>query len=80
MRADEKGLFLITDLEPLPPVLGDIDRLEQVFANLLDNAIKHTPQGGTVTIRGRHATVETVEISIMDTGPGMTQEQLPACF
>ena len=79
-RADEKGLFLITDLEPLPPVLGDIDRLEQVFANLLDNAIKHTPQGGTVTIRGRHTALETVEISIMDTGPGMTKEQLPHVF
>lgn len=80
MRADEKGLFLITDLEPLPPILGDIDRLEQVFANLLDNAIKHTPQGGTVTIRGRHIALGTVEISVMDTGPGMTKEQLPHVF
>jgi len=80
MRADEKGLFLITDLEPLPLVLGDIDRLEQVFANLLDNAIKHSPREGTVTIRGLHTAPETVEISILDTGPGITKEQLPHVF
>lgn len=80
LRAEEKNLFLITDLEPLSKVAGDIDRLEQVFGNLLDNAIKHTPQGGSVTIRGRQVTAETVEISIMDTGPGLTKEQLPHIF
>jgi two-component system, OmpR family, sensor kinase len=80
MRASEKGVFLVSDLEPLPPVTGDIDRLEQVFANLLDNAIKHSSQGGTVTIRGRHTASETVEISVIDTGPGISQEQLPHVF
>ena len=69
MRADEKGIFLTKDVETLPPVMGDIDRLEQVFANLLDNAIKHSLQGGTVTIRGRHTSSETVEIFCDRYGP-----------
>ncbi|MBN1691859.1 MAG: HAMP domain-containing histidine kinase [Dehalococcoidia bacterium] len=80
LRTEEKGLFLITDLEPLPPVLGDIDRLEQVFANLLDNAIKHSIQESTITIRGRHPSPDTVEISVIDTGPGMTAEQMAHAF
>jgi signal transduction histidine kinase len=80
MRAEEKSIFLVIDLEPLPQVMGDIDRLEQVFNNLLDNAIKHTPRGGTVTVRGRHNNFETVEISVIDTGPGISKEKLPHVF
>jgi two-component system OmpR family sensor kinase len=80
LRAEEKKLFLVTDVEPMPSVLGDIDRLEQVFGNLLDNAIKHTPETGSVIIRGRQATDETVEISVIDSGPGLTGEQLPHIF
>jgi signal transduction histidine kinase len=80
IRAEEKGVSLIKDVETLPPVMGDIDRLEQVFANLLDNAIKHSPQGGTVTIRGRNTSSEIVELSVIDTGPGITKEQLPHVF
>jgi signal transduction histidine kinase len=80
IRAEEKQIFLVTDLEPLPQVYGDIDRLEQVFDNLLDNAIKHTPKGGTVTLQARHITAETVQVSVSDTGPGIPQEQLPHVF
>ncbi len=80
MRAEEKQIFLVTDLEPLPRVLGDIDRLEQIFGNLLDNALKHTPKEGAVTLRGRHITAETVEISVIDTGPGIAKELLPHVF
>jgi signal transduction histidine kinase len=80
IRLEEKQIFLVTDMEPLPQVNGDFDRLEQVFDNLLDNAIKHTPKGGTVTLRGRHITVETVQVSVTDTGPGIPQEQLQHVF
>jgi two-component system sensor histidine kinase BaeS len=60
--------------------MGDIDRLEQVFNNLLDNAIKHTPGGGSVTIRGRYDNAGTIEISVIDTGPGIAKERQPHVF
>ena len=80
IRAEEKQIFLVTDLEPLSAVSGDFDRLEQVFGNLLDNAIKHTPRGGTVTLRGRNITAETVQVSVTDSGPGIPPEQLQHVF
>jgi signal transduction histidine kinase len=80
MHAEEKGVNLKTDIEPLPPVIGDIDRLEQVFSNLLDNALKHTPAGGDVSIIARHPNPNFAEISITDTGPGIQAEQMRHVF
>jgi len=80
MHAEEKGIKLKTDIEPLPPVIGDIDRLEQVFSNLLDNALKHTPAGGDVSIVARHPNPNFAEISITDTGPGIPAEQMRHVF
>jgi len=80
LRAEEKKLFLTADMEPLPKVMGDIDRLEQVFGNLLDNAIKHTPETGSVVVRGRQGNTGIVEISVIDSGPGLTGEQLSHIF
>lgn len=80
IRAEEKQIFLVTDLESLPQVNGNMDRLEQVFDNLLDNAIKYTPRGGTVTLRGRQITAETVQVSVSDTGAGIPQDLLPHVF
>jgi signal transduction histidine kinase len=64
----------------LPPVTGDIDRLEQVFSNLLDNALKHTPPAGKVSIVARHPQPNFVEIAVTDTGPGISGEQLRHVF
>jgi len=80
MHAEEKGANLKTNIEPLPPVIGDIDRLEQVFSNLLDNALKHTPTGGDVCIIARQPNPNFVEISITDTGPGIPAEQMRHVF
>jgi signal transduction histidine kinase len=80
MHAEEKGIKLKIDIEPLPPVIGDIDRLEQVFSNLLDNALKHTPKGGDVSIIARNANPNFAEISITDTGPGIPAEQMRHVF
>jgi signal transduction histidine kinase len=80
MHAEEKGVKLKKDIEPLPPIIGDIDRLEQVFSNLLDNAMKHTPAGGDVSIIARHPNPNFVEISITDTGPGIPAEQMRHVF
>jgi signal transduction histidine kinase len=80
IRAEEKNIQLRTEIEPLPPVTGDTDRLEQVFNNLLDNALKHTPYGGKVSIVTRQPHPNFVEITVTDTGPGITGEQLRHVF
>jgi two-component system OmpR family sensor kinase len=80
MRAEEKGVTLKKDLESLPPIKGDIDRLEQVFSNLLDNALKHTPANGAVSIQAQHNDSNFIEVSITDTGPGIPAEQMRHIF
>jgi signal transduction histidine kinase len=80
LRAEENGIRLITDIEPLVPVSGDEDRLEQVFSNLLDNALKNTPRQGEIVIRGRNIDNNAVELMISDSGPGIPPEQLPYVF
>jgi len=80
MRAKEKNIQLRTDIEPLLPVTGDIDRLEQVFSNLLDNALKHTPSGGKINIVARQPHPNFVKITVTDTGPGIPGEQLRHVF
>ena len=76
----------------LPGITGDGDRLAQVFSNLIDNALKHTPSGGRVTVaartisgssavkRGTLRAIGGVEISVADTGPGIPAEDLPHIF
>jgi len=62
-----------------PAVLGDPDRLQQVIANILDNAVRHTPIDGKVTVElGRDETHALVSIS--DEGPGIPDESLPYIF
>jgi signal transduction histidine kinase len=75
--AEEKGLTLT--LEPVPEGLevdADYARLRQALANLVDNAVKYTPAGGTVTIAAR-ADGASVVIEFRDSGPGITADQQP---
>ena len=61
----------------LPSVLADRDRLVQVVLNLVDNAVKYTPEGGRVTVQARTAAEGQVEIDVMDTGIGIPPVDLP---
>src|SRR5581483_11016584 len=63
----------------LPVLLGDGDRLAQVFINLVDNALKFTPREGTVTIRAVRYKDE-VQVSVSDTGAGIPSEAIPHIF
>ena len=79
-RATENGVELRVELPPtLPGLAGDADRLAQVFTNLLDNALKHTPAGGKVTVSAV-AQPGWVEASVGDTGPGIPAEDLSRIF
>lgn len=73
--AKQLDLSLQTDTS-LPPVLGDAERLKQVFLNILDNAAKFCRLGDKVTVAlRRHA--DGVQVIISDTGPGIPAEHLP---
>lgn len=78
-RFDAKGVHLLTDLDTSARVLGDPDRTGQVLGNLLDNALRHTPQGGTVTLTCRRLD-GWVEFVIADTGEGIAAEHLSHLF
>jgi two-component system OmpR family sensor kinase len=60
-------------------VLGDVDRLKQVFLNLVANALDYTPQGGSVTMSLR-CEGEWACLSVQDTGPGIPEEEIPHIF
>jgi two-component system phosphate regulon sensor histidine kinase PhoR len=80
-RAAKKNVVLSYSLpSDLPVILGDYDRLQQLFINLVDNAVKYSPSGGSVTITGRHVDSEAngeVEIAVTDTGAGISEKDLP---
>ena len=78
--ADAKGLHLVVETADIAGVtLGDADRLEQVLWNLLSNATKFTPPGGTVTVRLSSGD-GYAEITVSDTGIGIHREFLPHVF
>ncbi|MDD5082387.1 MAG: ATP-binding protein [Dehalococcoidales bacterium] len=79
-QASAKGVSLLTDLPDGLP-LCDIDshRISQVLRNLMDNAVVHTPEGGTVTVAARHQD-KWIEVSVTDTGEGIPAEDLPNIF
>ncbi|MCL5947331.1 MAG: ATP-binding protein [Chloroflexi bacterium] len=56
--------------EQFPLIQADPERIEEVFSNLIDNAIKYSPNGGTVTVSGK-VTPSTVEVGVRDEGPGI---------
>lgn len=72
--AEEKGVALTLDEGPgTPRITGDAVRLTQVFANLVDNAVKYTPAPGRVTVTTAPAG-DGVEVVVDDTGPGIAAE------
>jgi len=76
---NERGLnFVLNDLPPLI-VYGDEVRLEQVFVNLLHNAIKFTPEGGFIRLTGAREGAEIV-VSVADSGVGIAPEMVEQIF
>ena len=76
-----KSLKLETDIPTdLPLVYADPDRIKQVIANLLDNASKYTPDGGSVSFSILHRTAYKVQVSIGNSGPGIPEENSDRIF
>lgn len=79
-QARDKGIVLSMEIpDRLPRVLGDRDRLEQVVVNLLDNAIKYTTTGGSVSVSACKNGAD-VRVDIVDTGIGIPKDDIPRIF
>ena len=74
-RTEEKRLNY-EETDTLPPVYGDVDRLRQVFVNIIDNALKYTDTGGTITVSSREEG-GWVRVTVADNGCGIPAEHLP---
>ncbi len=77
-RAGEKKIKLTSEIpEDLPLIRADRDRLSQILINVLDNAVKFTPESGQVTLAASPATGGEVVVRITDTGIGVPQDEIP---
>ena len=80
LDAKKRGHIVNLELEwRMPSVVGDRSRIEQVLMNILSNAVKYTPEGGTIEISGG-ALDDQVWIRVQDTGIGIPEADLPRVF
>jgi signal transduction histidine kinase len=77
--AETKRITLAVDLIDLPRLEADPERIFRVLSNLLGNAVKFTPEGGTITLRAAPRGDELM-ITVIDTGPGIAADHLPHVF
>lgn len=77
--AETKAIQLRAEVAEGDLVYADRAGLQTVLVNLLDNAVKYTPEGGTVSVTGR-SVAGGYEISVADSGPGIAGEHLPRIF
>ncbi|GLY33953.1 HAMP domain-containing sensor histidine kinase [Kineosporia sp. NBRC 101731] len=77
--AENAGVVLAVDARTTPPLSADPVRLRQLVGNLVSNAIRHTPAGGSVTLSAR-AEPGVVILTVRDTGTGIAPEHLPKVF
>jgi signal transduction histidine kinase len=77
--AQSKGIKLTLDCEGIPVVLGDEIRLQQAFCNVLENAVKYTASGGSVSVCCK-VQQKQLRIQFQDTGIGISPEHIPRLF
>ena len=80
-QAERSHVTLTAELDgPLPMVYADIALVERAISNLIDNAIRHTPEGGNVRIVPKNADASHVSVAVSDTGQGIPEEELSRVF
>ncbi|MCF6278600.1 MAG: HAMP domain-containing histidine kinase, partial [Anaerolineales bacterium] len=79
LQAQEEGIVLQVGVADLPMLMGDGDRLAQVFGNLIDNGLKHTSRGGTIRLSAE-VVASGVNVSVTDSGEGIPPQALPHIF
>jgi signal transduction histidine kinase len=80
LLAQEKGITLEIDIPlALPEIMGDKDLLFQAFSNMMENAMKYTPEGGNIAIRAE-TNDEHISVTINDAGPGIADKNKPKVF
>ncbi len=81
-RAASMGIELRYESEREKPLPAEADpgRIRQVLRNLIENALRHTPQGGSVCIKAARTADSTVSVTVRDTGTGIAPEHLPHVF
>ncbi len=81
IQKEQRRLELRKEIEaPLPAVYADPKRTEQILANLLENAIRYTPDGGTITVMARRYDDNFVVVAVQDTGIGIAPEDQGKVF
>lgn len=79
--ADKKSIeFVVEPADPKQEVFCDSEALHQILSNLMDNALKYTPEGGKIYVGARAVPGEMVEFHVRDTGQGIPAEDLPRLF
>lgn len=79
-QAASLGINLRADISnPSKEISADYDRLDQVFSNLIANAMRHTPRGGNISIK-TETTLSGVRVAVQDTGEGISAEEIPFVF
>ena len=78
-RAKEQGIALTSSCQGLKPVQADPKNIEEIFSNLIGNAINYSPEGGHVLVTAKRLG-EYLEIKVQDTGVGISPEELPKIF
>jgi signal transduction histidine kinase len=79
LRASDNNVRLMHSFNSVRPITGDNDRLAQVFTNLIDNAITHTPSGGEVRVSAK-SVPGGIEVAITDSGKGIPADDLSRIF
>jgi len=77
--ADDRGIKLSSEIQPVSRVLGDAQWLKHLMINLLDNALRYTGSGGAVIVR-LHQAGDEVIVAVEDTGAGIEPHHLPHLF